>query len=69
MLRCQSVTCGTPPEVGGCCVGQECYLLGLAQCLDEGGLYLGDGATCSPNPCNPTSTMKATWGRVKTIYR
>ncbi len=69
MLHCQSFTCGAPPAVGGCCVGNECYLLGQAQCADEGGVYLGDGATCSPNPCNPTPARKQSWGKLKSIYR
>lgn len=69
MLHCQSFTCGAPPSVGACCVGTECYLLGLAECMDEGGLYMGDGVTCSPSPCDPTKTRKGTWGRLKVIYR
>ena len=69
MLHCQSFVCGTPPSVGACCVGTECYLLGRAQCADEGGVYMGDGATCSPSPCGPTPAKKSTWGRVKAFYR
>lgn len=69
MLDCQSFNCGPPPEVGGCCVGDECYLLGFEECLDEGGLYRGNGVSCYPNPCGPTPVRKSTWGRVKVIYR
>jgi hypothetical protein len=69
MLHCQSFDCGAPPKVGGCCVGDECYLLGSVDCADEGGTYLGDGKVCYPSPCSPTPARKVTWGRVKTIYR
>ena len=69
MLHCQSFTCGTPPSIGGCCVAGECYLLGQTGCADEGGVYLGDGVTCSPNPCVSTPAKHHSWGRVKVIYR
>ena len=69
VLHCGSFVCGDAPAVGGCCVGDECYLLDSAGCADEGGIYLGDGRVCFPNPCAPTPTRKPTWGQLKTIYR
>jgi hypothetical protein len=69
VLHCGSFVCGDAPAVGGCCVGDECYLLDRAGCVDEGGTYLGDGRVCFPNPCAPTPARKSTWGQLKTIYR
>lgn len=69
MLKCQSFTCGAPPDVGGCCVGDECYLLGQAECIDEGGIYVGDGIACSPSPCVIVPTKRSSWGRLKVLYR
>lgn len=69
LLRCQSFVCGEPPPVGACCTPDECYLLDAVECIDEGGVYLGDGRTCYPDPCGSTPARKTTWGRLKTIYR
>ena len=75
MLHCQSLICAAPPETGGCCFGpldDDCLLLGQAQCIKEGGIYLGDGVTCSPNPCGALSVEESpsqNWGRIKSIYR
>jgi len=71
MIHCQSFVCGTPPATGACCIeGDDCFLLGQEQCLSQGGIYKGDGTTCSPNPCEPPTPSKpASWGNVKSIYR
>lgn len=38
-------------------------------CIAEGGTYQGDDVSCDPNPCPPTATKDATWGRIKANYR
>ncbi len=42
----------TPQAVsGGCCQGSTCTVETPAACTGLGGVYQGDGTTCSPNPC------------------
>ena len=43
----------TPPFVtGGCCLpDNSCAVVTSASCASQGGVYQGDGTTCSPNPC------------------
>jgi len=36
---------------GGCCQGSTCTIQTPATCLSLGGVYHGDGTSCSPNPC------------------
>ncbi|MCI0409468.1 MAG: DNRLRE domain-containing protein, partial [Acidobacteria bacterium] len=36
---------------GGCCQGVACTVETPASCLSLGGVYQGDGTSCSPNPC------------------
>ncbi|MBN1513185.1 MAG: hypothetical protein JXB13_14310 [Phycisphaerae bacterium] len=43
-------TCGVA-AIGACCEGEQCSVLSEAACLAVGGSYLGDGTTCTPNPC------------------
>jgi hypothetical protein len=70
MLRCQSFACGEPPAVGACCIeGDDCFLLGREQCLLQGGVYKGDGATCAPNPCETVPVQPRSWSLIKKIYR
>jgi hypothetical protein len=70
LLHCQSFVCGAPPTTGACCIeGDDCFLLGRDQCLEQGGIYQGDGTVCSPNPCEPTDALRKSWGRVKATYR
>ncbi|MFN8179785.1 MAG: choice-of-anchor L domain-containing protein [bacterium] len=75
MLHCQSFTCAAPPATGACCFGplsDDCLLLGQQQCIKEGGVYLGDGVTCSPSPCSPVGAAESSlmnWGRLKSVYR
>lgn len=37
--------------VGSCCTGAICQVVTEAGCLMLGGVYGGDGTSCSPNPC------------------
>ena len=48
------VICSCPSSgLGACCFG-DCWLeLAPFDCIDQGGLYLGDGLPCDPNPCGP----------------
>ncbi|MFQ5589840.1 MAG: Kazal-type serine protease inhibitor family protein, partial [Phycisphaerae bacterium] len=57
---CDLVDCG-PPPTGACCVHDP---MGIAACIEttpshchlEGGMYMGDGTTCPPDPnelCGP----------------
>ncbi|HEU5180197.1 MAG TPA: multicopper oxidase domain-containing protein [Candidatus Polarisedimenticolia bacterium] len=41
------------PQVatGGCCQGASCSLQTQTGCLSLGGLFQGNGTSCSPNPC------------------
>lgn len=53
------VVCGAPPT-GACCFADgTCSVLLQADCLAAGGVYRGDGTTCSPNPCPQLGTCCA----------
>ena len=42
----------TPASVvGGCCQGGVCSIETQANCSTLGGVYQGNGSSCSPNPC------------------
>jgi len=70
MIACQSFTCAPPPETGACCFGDDCILIGQAQCIAQGGIYLGDGVGCTPNPCEePNAVEDKSWGRIKGLFR
>ena len=52
MIRCQSFTCGGAPITGACCLTSgQCVTLTNGDCFANGGTYLGDFSSCSPNPC------------------
>jgi spore coat protein A len=36
---------------GGCCQGATCTVETAASCTTLGGVYQGDGTSCTPNPC------------------
>lgn len=36
---------------GACCYDVVCRVQDAAWCIDHGGLYLGDGSSCTPNQC------------------
>jgi hypothetical protein len=42
-----------PYPRGACCVGPMCSEVTEAQCLAQGGTWLGAGTDCFPNPCVP----------------
>jgi hypothetical protein len=69
MLHCQSYTCAPPPATGACCIEGECFLLGMDQCVSQGGVYQGDGVSCAPSPCAPSPNEEQNWGRIKSLYR
>lgn len=59
-----------PSPVGACCLADgDCVLLDATRCAEGGGTYLGDGASCEPNPCEPTPVGGESWGRVKSRFR
>ena len=39
-----------------------------SDCVAEGGIYMGDGIPCDPNPC-ATPIEKTTWGQIKATFR
>jgi len=42
----------TPQQIsGGCCQASSCSVETPASCTTLGGVYQGDGTSCSPNPC------------------
>ncbi|MEZ4647733.1 MAG: hypothetical protein R3E97_02920 [Candidatus Eisenbacteria bacterium] len=59
------------PAMGACCIDiPECTLLTELECLDQGGIYLGDDLPCEPNPCDFGSPVEAaSWGKIKANYR
>ena len=58
-----------PPPLGACCLGSNCTLLSEYECYTQGGLWYGADSPCDPNPCTPVPSHRATWGRVKSVYR
>jgi hypothetical protein len=45
---------GLPPppnRTGACCVGGLCGIASHAHCDALGGIYMGDGTECTPDPC------------------
>jgi hypothetical protein len=64
-----SYTIVSPTPTGACCdpVTGDCTVTTQAGC---GGQYLGDGISCTPNPCTqPVPTKESTWGQIKAQYR
>ncbi|UCE58663.1 MAG: hypothetical protein JSU63_14615 [Phycisphaerales bacterium] len=48
---CTDGLCG---EYGACCTdGTTCNKKWRSECEDAGGLFMGDGTECDPNPCTP----------------
>jgi len=60
----------TPPT-GACCFAPsgDCQVLSQADCVAQGGSYMGDSVPCAPGLCPVTATEQKTWGSVKQIYR
>lgn len=42
---------GPPTPTGACCVAEDCNIQTEPGCIALGGVYLGDGTACDPNPC------------------
>ena len=42
-------------SVGACCLGEDCWAIGEADCLTLGGSYAGDGVACEDVECVPPS--------------
>ena len=49
-------TCSGDPT-GACCIGTSCSIGTNADCSAAGGTYLGDGSSCSGDPCGAGSTV------------
>jgi hypothetical protein len=46
--------------LGACCfVDCSCHLLTAAECVAQNGVFLGEGTTCDPNPCDCPPPMGA----------
>ncbi len=45
---------GGTPE-GACCMSGQCTYVTEQECAASGGTYLGDGISCSGNPCSPNN--------------
>ena len=44
---------------GACCLGDSCQVAIGSDCISRGGNYLGNGSSCSPNPCQRSSSTGA----------
>jgi hypothetical protein len=52
---------------GACCLPDgTCVITTQADCQ---GQYMGDGTSCSPDPCEPTAVKPSSWGAIKNEYR
>ncbi len=51
------VTCEEPPEGACCTAASVCEMLTDAECDAAGGIYMGGGTTCDPNPCPTTGCI------------
>jgi hypothetical protein len=61
--------CGAPPT-GACCFADgSCIVAEQEDCENQDGAYQGDGSTCEPNPCKPTSVLPESWGQIKALFR
>jgi hypothetical protein len=56
------------PGVGACCIRVECRITQWDECLEAGGLPMGEGVGCDPTPCD-FSRVETTWGALKSTYR
>lgn len=53
------------PEIGACCIGEDCTILPSDVCADSAGEFQGADTVCDPNPCVPIPTLETTWGQIK----
>ena len=66
-VQCGSDPCGL---LGACCLQNgSCVLLSSEDCTAHSGSWLGEGTSCTPNPCPPTPVERTSWGRIKQQYR
>lgn len=63
------LTAGAPGQLGACCVGEACFAMTGAECMEAGGDYQGDGTNCDTTPCVSTATEPVSWGTIKSLYR
>jgi hypothetical protein len=63
---CDPNPCPPPPPVGACCFDTDCVLLTEADCVAQGGQFIG--GDCDPNPC-VIPVQDTSWGSIKAIYR
>lgn len=67
---CEPYPCplGEPP--GACCLPDgSCEVVDQILCAYHGGIWLGFGIPCEPDPCPPTRIESTSWGEVKHRYR
>lgn len=58
------------PTIQACCLPDgTCSMQFPGECTLVGGSPGGTGTTCSPSPCDATTTRSRSWGSLKTIYR
>lgn len=56
--------------IGACCIpGEGCVVLTEQRCNDRSGTFQGGETPCDPETCEPSPTIEASWGEIKTIYR
>jgi hypothetical protein len=57
-------------DPGACCFPSgACHVGSPGNCEEWGGVFLGWGTHCEPNPCEATPVSPASWGRIKSAYR
>ncbi len=56
-------------ETGACCLGDHCIICSWWDCETRHGIWLGWCPVCTPESCPPTSTLRSSWGMIKTLYR
>ena len=50
--KCKKAAVVTPFKLGACCMSDgSCLRNTQAQCYADGGTYIGDDTSCSPDPC------------------
>jgi hypothetical protein len=70
----QGSDCNPNPCPAVCCYGErrehDCEITLEADCLAGHGFWHPEWTDCNPNPCDTYSPAeKASWGRIKTMYR
>jgi hypothetical protein len=64
--------CNASEVKRGACCGPwgtvACILAYENWCVNQGGIFMGEGTTCGGGTC-VTSTVPVTWGRIKALYK